>query len=192
MNFSAATENASIAYGPLTARAVGAEVHVVAWSGKGMYRNVDGTMTETMPILWQRTLPTDMTSRWDPSKWIADAVVINLGTNDYNGSDPGSAFQSAYLDFVTQVRAAYPDAFFFLSVGPMLGGASYDSVRAAIDNVIAMRGGAGDSKLKLVEFPTQDCKADGSGCGCGYHPNAAEHQAMATILAGAIHDTLGW
>jgi hypothetical protein len=135
-----------------------------------------------------------MTSKWDPSQWIADAVVINLGTNDYNaqGGDPSSNYQATYLDFVTQLRSVYPGAFLFCAVGPMLGGTSYDSVRTAITNVIAMRLAAGDANLKLVEFPTQDCKADGSGCGCDYHPNAAEHQAMATILQTAIHGTLGW
>jgi hypothetical protein len=193
MHFSAATENASLAYGPLTARALGAEIHLVAWSGKGMYRNNDGTTTETMPILWQRTLPTDTTSMWDPSKWLADAVVINLGTNDYSAQpDPSAGYQAAYLAFVTQLRAVYPGAFIFCALGPMMSGTDLTSAETAINSVIAMRAAAGDTKLLLVEFPTQDCMADGSGCGCDSHPNLAEHQAMATFLEGTIHDTLGW
>jgi lysophospholipase L1-like esterase len=193
MPFTAATENANIAYGPLTARALGAELHLLAWSGKGIYRNYDGSMTETMPILWRRTLPTFTTSRWDPRAWIADAVVINLGSNDYGAKgDPTAGVQAAYLDFVTNLRGVYPGAFIFCALGPMMAGASLDSMRMAIQAVIARRSAAGDTHLKLVEFPTQDCKADGSGCGCQYHPNAAEQQAMATILGGAIHETLGW
>jgi lysophospholipase L1-like esterase len=192
--FTAATENEYIAYGPLTARALGADVHVVAWSGKGMYRNLDGTTTETIPILWQRTIPTDPASSWDPSTWIADAVVINLGTNDYNatGPDPSSNYEASYLQFVTHLRTVYPGAFLFCAVGPMLGGAHYASVKTAIQNVISTRSASGDGRLQLVEFPTQNCGADGSGCGCAGHPNAAEHQAMATILEGAMHSALGW
>jgi lysophospholipase L1-like esterase len=193
MHFSATTENAYLAYGPLTARALGADIHLIAWSGKGMYRNNDGTTTDTMPILWQRTLPTDMTSQWDPSTWIPDAVVINLGTNDYAAQgDPTASYQAAYLSFVTQLRGAYPGAFIFCALGPMMSGTNLNSARTAVNNVIAMRATAGDANLKLVEFATQNCMADGSGCGCDYHPNLAEHQAMATVLEGAIHDTLGW
>src|SRR5258708_928982 len=143
--FSPATENEYIAYGPPTARSLNADIHVVAWSGKGMYRNLDGTTAETMPILWQRTIPTDKTSRWDPSRWVPDAVVINLGTNDYgaSGVDPSTEYQATYLQFVSQLRSAYPGAMLFCAVGPMLGGTRYASVKTVIGNVIAMRASAG-------------------------------------------------
>jgi lysophospholipase L1-like esterase len=192
--FTSATENEYIAYGPLAARSLAADVHVVAWSGKGMYRNLDGTTTETMPVLWQRTIPTIETSRWDPSQWVPDAVVINLGTNDFNasGSDPTASFQATYLQFVTVLRGAYPGAFLFCSVGPMLGGTKYSEAKTAIANTISARNAAGDARLHLVEFPTQDCGADGSGCGCAGHPNAAEHQKMATVLVTSIRTALGW
>lgn len=192
--FSPATENEYIAYGPLTARSLNADIHVVAWSGKGMYRNLDGTTAETMPILWQRTIPTDKTSRWDPSRWVPDAVVINLGTNDYgaSGVDPSTEYQATYLQFVSQLRSAYPGAMLFCAVGPMLGGTRYASVKTVIGNVIAMRASAGDMRLRLVEFPTQNCGANGSMCGCAGHPNAAEHAAMATTLEAAMRTALGW
>jgi lysophospholipase L1-like esterase len=193
-SFAAATENEYIAYGPLTARSFGADIHVVAWSGKGMYRNLDGTTTETMPILWQRTIPTDANSTWNPAQWIPDVVVINLGTNDYNANstDPSPSFEATYLAFVATLRAAYPDAFIFGTVGPMLSGSTYDAAKAVIMDVVSMRAAAGDSRMALVEFPTQDCGSDGSSCGCAYHPNGAEHEAMATILEAAIHAAMGW
>jgi lysophospholipase L1-like esterase len=193
-SFSAATENEYLAYGSLTGRAMGADVHVIAWSGKGLYQNLDGTTTETMPILWQRTLPTDATSTWDPSSWIPDAVVVNLGTNDYGapGADPTTSFTNAYVTFVTQLRAVYPSAHFFLCVGPMLGGTQYTEAQGAIQSVIATRASAGDNALTSVSFPTQDCKSDGSGCGCDYHPSPATHAAMAQVLEAAMKSALGW
>jgi lysophospholipase L1-like esterase len=193
-HFSAATENEYLAYGALTARDLGADVHVIAWSGKGLYQNLDGTTTETMPILWQRTLPTVTTSTWDPSSWIPDAVVVNLGTNDYGapGADPTASFTSAYVAFVATLRAAYPSAHLFLCVGPMLGGTTYTAAQGAIQSVIAARAKAGDSALTLVSFPTQDCKSDGSGCGCDYHPSPATHTAMAAVLESAMKSALGW
>jgi lysophospholipase L1-like esterase len=193
-HFSATTENAYIAYGPLTARALGADIHLIAWSGKGLYQNLDGTMTETMPILWQRTIPTNTSSVWTPSQWIPDAVVINLGTNDYGapGSDPTANFTAAYLAFVAQLRTVYPQAYMFLAVGPLLGGTHFTEAEGAINSVISMRKASGDTRLELVVFPTQNCGSDGSGCGCDYHPNAATHMSMATVLEGAIQTALGW
>jgi lysophospholipase L1-like esterase len=191
--FTTATENEYLAYGPLTARALNADIHVIAWSGKGMYRNLGGTTTETVPILWERTIPTDTASSWDPSKWIPDAVVINLGTNDYNsGPDPSTAYQATYLQFVTRLRSVYPGAFIFCAVGPMAGGAKYAATKTAIDNVIAMRQAAGDSHLQLVEFPTLACGPNGSGCGCSGHPNVAEHATMAKTLEAVMRSSLGW
>ena len=192
-NFTPATENGYLAYGPLTARALGADVHVVAWSGKGMYVNLDGTMTETVPILWERTIPTDPTSTWNPSFWIPDAVVINLGTNDYGtGTDPSAGFESTYLAFVTHLKSVYPNVYVFACVGPMLADPDYTDAKTAITNVIAALSEGGDPRMQLVEFPTEDCGTDGSNCGCAYHPKLAEHQTMATILEGAMHAALGW
>lgn len=197
IGFTQDTENEYIAYGPLTARAFDADIHVVAWSGRGMYRNLDKSTADTLPQLWQRTLPTDKTSTWNPSTWIPDAVVINLGTNDVSADSTDTAslevpFEAAYLQFVKTVRGAYPNAFIFGAVGPMLYGDGYTMVKTAITNVVAARKSAGDSKMVLVELPTQDCGADLTGCGCDYHPNAAEHQKMSTILQGAMKAALGW
>ncbi len=193
-HFSAATENEYLAYGSVAARDLGADAHIIAWSGKGLYQNLDGTMTETMPILWQRTLPTDPSSMWDPTQWVPDAVVVNLGTNDYGaaGADPTTAFTAAYTSFVATLRKPYPKAHLFLAVGPMLSGTPYAEVKGAIGSVISTRKSMGDTRVHLVEFPTQDCKSDGSGCGCDYHPNIAEQAAMAKILEGAVTTALGW
>jgi lysophospholipase L1-like esterase len=166
VQFTPATENEYIAYGPLTARALNADIHVVAWQGRGLYRNLGGTTTETVSILWARTIPTDMASHWDPSQWVPDAVVINLGTNDYNsGPDPSTAFEATYLQFVTQLRNVYPGAFIFCAVGPMLGGTSYASAKEAINDVISTRQAAGDSRLELVEFQQSTAAQTDPGVG---------------------------
>jgi hypothetical protein len=61
-----------------------------AWSGKGLVRNAGDkniTSIDPFPIYYGRALANDPQSQWDFSKWIPDAVFINLGTNDY-GSEP--------------------------------------------------------------------------------------------------------
>ena len=188
--FSATTENHYLSYGALAARAVQAELYTEAWSGIGMLRNNDGTSSGTMPEYYPRTLPGRATSAWDFARFVPDAVVINLGTNDFAQGDPGIAFQSTYSKFVQDLRGHYPAARFFLAVGPMLGGMAYMQATAYLRGVLAARAAAGDENLRLLELGTQDIPADGSGC--DYHPSLKTHQKMADKLTAALKADLGW
>lgn len=188
--FSAATENHYLSYGAISARRLQAELYTEAWSGIGMLRNNDGTTAGTMPQLYPRTLPERATSRWDFSKFAPDAVVINLGTNDFGMGDPSVAFQNTYTEFVRDLRGHYPAARFFLAVGPMLGGAQYTLASGYLRGVIAARADAGDKNLTLLELGTQDMAAD--GVGCDYHPSLKTHQKMADKMTAALRADLAW
>ena len=191
--FSAATENEYVAYGPLAARALGADVHVIAWSGKGLYRNLDGSTTETMPILWKRTIPTDASSHWDSSQWIPDVVVINLGTNDYNagGGDPSASFQSTYLQFVEQLEACIRAC----SSSARSGRCS--EARATLPSRRPSRTSCRCGATRVTRAcgssssPRRTAAPMGPGADA-IHPNAAEHQKMATVLEAAVRSALGW
>lgn len=188
-DFSADTENHHATYAAIAARSLGADLHAIAWSGIGMYRNYGGETTGTMPERWGRTLPNRSTSTWDTSKFVPHAVVINLGTNDFAKGDPGAAFVTAYTTFVRRVRKAYPDAWIFPAVGPMLSGGAYTSAKNHLNNVIATLSGEGDKKLSLLEFATQTA-ADGYGC--DWHPSLATNEKMAKVLESALKARLGW
>ncbi|MEI9950784.1 MAG: SGNH/GDSL hydrolase family protein [Pseudomonadota bacterium] len=188
--FSSATENHYLSYEALAARAVNAELYTEAWSGIGMLRNYEGTTTDVMPDRYPRSLPERATSTWDFGKFVPDAVVINLGTNDFATGDPGAAFQAAYLKFVSDLRLHYPSARFFLALGPMLSGDSYGQASVYLKAVIAARASAGDKNLTLLEFGTQDSNAD--GLGCDYHPSLKTHQKMADKLLAALKADLAW
>ncbi|HEY5961134.1 MAG TPA: hypothetical protein VIV60_31470, partial [Polyangiaceae bacterium] len=76
-------------YGAIAARALDADVHIEAISGIGMALSLGGSTTWTMPNVWDNVNVFDDTVKYDCSTWTADAVVINLGTNDFNaGVDP--------------------------------------------------------------------------------------------------------
>jgi len=188
--FTAATENHYLSYEAIAARAVGAELYTEAWSGLGVIRNYDGATADVMPVRYFRTLPERATSTWDFGKFVPDAVVINLGTNDFAKGDPGPAFQSAYLKFVSELRAHYPSARFFLALGPMLSAAEYPKVATYLKAVIAGRAAADDKNLTLLEFGVQDPKADGRGC--DHHPSLKTHQKMADKLQAALKTDLAW
>lgn len=188
--FMAATENQYLSYEAIAARAVDAELYTEAWSGIGMLHNYEGSTTDQMPVRYLRTLPDRATSVWDFSKFVPEAVVINLGTNDFSKGDPGADFQTAYLKFVSDLRGHYPSARFFLAVGPMLSGDSYTKATAYLKAVIDARAGTSDKNLTLLEFGTQDGNAD--GLGCDYHPSLKTHQKMADKLVAALKADLGW
>ncbi len=190
--FTPDTEDHYLTYGALTARTLGADLHTIAWSGIGMYRNygVSGASPDAMPSVYARTLPTQSGSVWDFTIWQPHAVVINLGTNDAStNGDPGTPYETAYLSFVRNLRQKYPNTFFVLTIGPMLGGSSLAAIRGHLQNVISTRGSEGDTKMSYLEFPVQDA-AD--GLGCDWHPSPTTNAKMATLLTAELKTRLGW
>ncbi len=191
-SFSQDTEDHYLTYGALTARALNTELHTVAWSGIGMYRNYgeSSASADAMPAVYARTLPTQTDSVWSFDSWQPDAVVINLGTNDAStNGDPGTPFRTAYLDFVRTLRQKYPSTQFVLTIGPMLSGDSLAAIKGHLQAVIQTRQSEGDSKLAFLEFPVQ---TGSDGYGCDWHPNAATNAQMATLLTAELKTLLGW
>lgn len=124
--FTVGTENNYDSYGPMSARALNAEIFVEAWSGKGVVRNGgDPNITShtPFPAYYPRTLANNENMLWDFSQYLADAVVINLGTNDYSGNPnpPKEVFESGYENFISFFRSHYPKAPVFVVCGPMFG-----------------------------------------------------------------------
>ena len=131
--------------------ALDAECHYNAWSGFGMVANCCGGSTLGSDV-WTRTIATvgstnisdphgtTAANEWDFSKWKADVVVINLGTNDHLGTKPtpkSAAFSNRYVKLVMAASKAYgKKTGFFLACGPM--SSDYcPEVKAVIQTVTA-------------------------------------------------------
>jgi lysophospholipase L1-like esterase len=187
-SFSADTENHYQTYGAIAARSLDAEIVTIAWSGKGIVNNYGEDVTDPLPALYDRTLPGDASSQWDFSV-APDAVVINLGTNDFStdGDPSPELFRDRYIAFLEHLRAVYPEATLIGTVGPMLSGADLDAARAGIAAAVAERQSAGDAQVRVWEI---DIPNDSPGC--DYHPDVNTHQAMATALVAELKDALGW
>jgi lysophospholipase L1-like esterase len=187
--FSADTENHYLSYAAILARDLNAELSTVAWSGKGVIFNYNGDPLYPMPTQYALTVPDDKKNTW-PFAWKADAVVINLGTNDYSTSnDPSDTmFVDAYTLLLERVRGAYPNAFVLCTVGPLLTGADRATARKNIAAAVDARTAAGDTKLKAYEMTT----LNGTPPGCDYHPNLATQAAMASELEMELRADLGW
>ena len=180
-SFSLDTESAYASYASVAARAVNASAHLIAWSGKGVFQNYGGDTTEPMPSLYERTLPTDASSVWDFS-FQAEAVVINLGTNDFSVSVDQATFESAYSALILLVRSHHPAAAIYCIAGAIMN----PTATAYITNAIAA---SGDANTHLLELPSVD---PGEGWGCDYHPSAASHARFGGLVADRLRTDLGW
>lgn len=185
-SFSAETENHYLTYGAIAARALAAELHTIAWSGKGVIYNFGDDKTDPLPNLYDRLQATDG-APWDFS-WQPDVVAINLGTNDFStgGDPPEATFVGAYVTFLTHLRAVYPNAQILL-LAPSLFGGEVDLVAGYLESVVAARHGAGDLAVDFADINVQWL-----GSGCDGHPDLATHAAMADNLIAELQARLGW
>jgi len=190
-SFSADTENHYLAYAAVAARALGAELSTVAWSGKGVvcnYGDAADSCQDPLPIYYDRTLPDDAGSKWDFSRFVPDAVVINLGTNDFDtDQDPTQEqFESGYRALLERIRTAYPDAYILCTNGPMMSGNDLSTLMGYIDNVITA---LADPKISSFAITPQD---GSDGYGCDWHPSIARHEKVAMTVTAALKSKLGW
>jgi lysophospholipase L1-like esterase len=166
------------AYGSVAARALGADIATIAYSGIGVYRSYGGG-DPTMPQRYDRALPNDDVD-WDFSKYQPHVVVITLGTNDFGSGSPGQPYVDTYVSFAKHVRSKYPNAYFILA-------AMYSNQEAPIGNVVNNLKGGGDSQVELLTFDSVQ-----NNEGCAQHPDKAAQQAMGELLANRIKAILHW
>ncbi|OAA56334.1 Esterase, SGNH hydrolase-type [Niveomyces insectorum RCEF 264] len=204
----AAVEDAGATYGALAAKNLSADYSIVAWSGKGLLRNYVTTSgadtSPLMPELWTRYGANDADNSYDFATPV-DAVVINLGTNDfsYMASDASgksyaarpplnaTAYTNGLVRFSRAVLAKYPDAALFITSSPMLSDtyptadeAQHTKQETCIRNAVARIG----AQAYFVSFPSQD--QSNNNIGCDYHPSPLTHQKMAVVLTAALSSVL--
>jgi lysophospholipase L1-like esterase len=182
--FSIAAESATQAYDSMVGRDLGAEVSILARSGWGIYRDQNGNTANVLSALYDDTVGAERSPAWSFERQ-PDAVVINLGTNDSAGGDPGVPYEKAYLAFLRTVRGHYPSARIFLTLGPMTTDPTLTAMRAHLANVIAA---FGDARTSKIDLEVQDT----ASTGCDYHPNVAEDRVVATAITAALRATLEW
>jgi hypothetical protein len=189
-HFSADTENAYLTYGAIAARELGADYQCIAWSGRKMWPD------NTIPSIYDLTLPSDTTSTWDFAHWTPDAVVINLATNDFGQQNPlQQEWTDAYKAFIARLRKHDPQAHIYCAIGSMMsddwpaGHKALTTVRSYLTQLVADENRAGDTRVHLLEFAVQ---ASANGYGSDWHPSVKTHQIMADKLTEALEKDLGW
>jgi len=204
LGFTTTSEDHYYSYAGVVARALGAEEQTLCWSGKGLYENLSdtpGSVNTTMPLLWDYAQPfanksdTSIAAGWDYSRYVPQAVVINLGTNDFGNSSnpPEKEFVDTYVAFIQRIKAEYGDSTpVVLLHGPMLGD-SYPAGRNVattlekyIDSTIAI---VGPTVHKLILSPNQILKW---GVGADWHPNKSQNILNGAELELKLREILGW
>lgn len=194
---SARTTNALRSYGPLIARVLDAQFHLVAYGGQGIVRDwsgkSEGEHVVLAPDYFERSLPRDPGARWDHARYQPDVVLINVGT-DFDAGLPGEAsYVQSYASFVRQVRVAHPTAYILLSESNFLsdapgseGAAARAQLWRTIEAVVELGRQAGDERIGAVRssyFP---------GTPADTHLTAFQHERLARELAGPIRAAAGW
>lgn len=182
--YSYETANAYMTYGAIASRRLGIECTDIAWSGKKMWPD------NTIPEIFDFVLPEDRSTQQKPGQEKPfDAIVFNLGTNDFGKTNPEEAgWKAGYTAFYKKVRKANPSAHIYFAVGSMMSdnwppqNKALSTIRRYIASMIDAN--TSDKKLHYLEFETQNVERDGSGS--AWHPNQTTQKNMADRLVTAL------
>ncbi|MEU3890424.1 GDSL-type esterase/lipase family protein [Streptomyces sp. NPDC029041] len=174
------SQNARTAYGWLIGERLGAEHTQIAQGGACLVAAADGCVG--LERQFTKLNPNVATPDWDFSRYRADAVVINLGTNDVGHGVSAAQFQSGYSSLLRKVRAAYPQAWIFAL--ETFRGRFVPQTEAAVKAAVA----GGDARVSFVDTTGWLASGDLTDA---VHPNDRGHRVIADRLAPVIAARIG-
>jgi len=180
-------QNGYMSYAAIAARDLDADLMMVCWSGKGLYRNLDRTndRVAALPDLFEQTLPMSKDETWNHHRFIPDVISINLGTNDMGrlgNKEPlkQEDYERAYAKFITRLRSFAPNAKIIISIGPMTN----EPVATWLPKIAAQF-----KNVSVLIYPPYAERDESAGHG---HPSVKKDLMMARRLEGQIREMTGW
>jgi hypothetical protein len=184
------TSDADYSFGKVLARRLHAQCHLVSYGGRGLIRDWQGLRTiNNAPVFYGRALPDDPNLPWNPAAYVPDAIVVCLGTNDFNQGVPDEQeFVGAYVAFVRRLRRDAPRAQIFLADSPMLEDAPGKSPKRAVLHAYLLETIADltDSHVHLAPIRHY------AGVPHNGHPTRQDHEAIASELEPLLRRDLHW
>ncbi|QJD96486.1 SGNH/GDSL hydrolase family protein [Mucilaginibacter robiniae] len=175
--------NAYMAYGPRVARMLNAQWNLTSYSGIGLIHSCCD-IKFTMPDIFDRTNLLQDSLKWNFNKYVPDVVTVCLGQND--GIQDSTAFCSAYVKFIGQLRQHYPQADIVALTSPMGDEKLTAVLKKYILSIEADRQKNGDTKVHHYFFSRQ------YHSGCDSHPSLEEHGLIAAELGSYLKKLKGW
>ena len=180
--------NAYDAYGMVLGRRLDAQSELVCFGGRGIVRDYLGHRNVlNAPQFFAYSIPSQepvTQAKWTDDGCTPDAVVISLGTNDWNlqKTDPltEDEFVGKYLGLVRNVRAHYPHAWIVLTQGSIIG----DPVLSQWVQETVKR----MNDPRVVWFASHHFP----GSTCDTHPDKIEHLEIADDFEVELRKLLGW
>lgn len=207
--FSSEQENGLLSFGAVASELLNADYQMVCVSGiplcwardesyrmilpwvpefKTPIRSMEGYYQYTDRFHEEQEGMAEGFTQWDFSRFVPDAVVINLGTNDafrirVSGNDPAEAvhFQARYAAFLEHVRALNGDKAWMICTLGSMDYFLYDNIEKAAAEYCEK---TGDERVVCFKFGAID--PWGEGMGGLSHPNAKTQRRMGRELAALL------
>ena len=128
------------------------------------------------------------TVKWDFNKFIPEAVVINLGTNDASyckTKEKQEEYRDKYVEFLKRVRKNNPKAMLFSVLG-IMDTLLIPSMKEAVE---IYKKESGDDRIECFEFEIQD---QSLGYVADFHPTKANHEKACRAFLPFLRKKMGW
>lgn len=186
-----AATNTNKAFGPIVARAFGAHYQILGISGKGLVRNYNGIdagrelLTYYDYTLQEAAHPANEKYRWDFTSWKADAVVVGIGINDFQGDPPyadSTKFHKRYTELITRLRKQYPGVAIICCATKIWPN---DNLKGHVKAIVETQKKAGHKDVYYFEYVSENGALYG-------HPHIHAHRKIAGELIPVVAEATGW
>ncbi len=194
-HFKPSTENCEKSYATITVRAFNAQYHLISHSGLGMIRNYgDKDMVSTkikpMPARLEYLLDEDSTHTYELQNYVPDAIVVNLGTNDFSTQPfPYEAdFIRAGKKLITKLKQEFPDAKIICVTGPMINEPCFSYTKKMVEQ---LRDELKTQDIAFVGIPTNLLNTE-EDLGSDWHPSYRGQLKSAHMIIPVLGTMLNW
>ena len=194
-HFKPSTENCEKSYALIVSRAFNTQYQLISHSGLGMVRNYGdkdklSVTRKTMPKRITYLFDEDSVHQYNLQNYIPDAIVINLGTNDYSTlPHPDSAvFVSTGIKLINRLLNAYPKAKIFCITGPMIDEPCFSNTEKMVKSVDAARN---TDQVYFIGLPRNLLNQPGD-FGADSHPSYRGHIKSAEIILPIMGKAMKW
>lgn len=193
--FKPSTENCEKSYATIIARAFNAQYQLLSHSGLGMVRNYGDSLRlsihiKPMPARLIYLFDNDSTKNYDLKNFLPDAVVINLGTNDFSTQPfPDEAdFIVAGKKLIQTIKNTFPGVKIFCITGPMTNEPCYTYTKKIVETV---RNEMGTTDIVFVGVP-KDLLNMSSDLGSDWHPSYRGQIKTANLILPVMSNVMNW